>query len=429
MLTTLTRSRALHLLFLALPFLAVIAAWRGLSHDFGVYQAFDESIHFQIVGWVAHMWPHPMLSGYAAWSGPFVYWLLATLALPFGASLTATRLIVAVLSWATCVVAYVIFRDRLGARPRDALALSLLLALSPFFFGESFRVLTDNPTWLFVMLAIERLLAFVQNPRFGRFVAFVVLAAAATTMRQTAIWLFLPALLALFATPLPRNRQLAGAAILVLGMAPLAALMFLWGGLLPSGAAVSFEAVPRVRNVLLSLAVLGLYGLLLIPRGELRTALPRLGRRGRLAAGCAAALSLAVLGLGALSSLGGRDPQGMGLLARTTDLYPRLGGTSVLWWLLVPLGATALVVFICTRSSRPTDRVLAWALAAVLLSAAANVTWYQRYVDFPVLLLVAALAVSAGVGLRWLDRLRWIALAGVSVAWTVMYVLAYMHPS
>jgi len=205
----LSESRIVHLVLLALPFVAVIVAWSWLRHGFPTYQYGDERTHYQVVRDVAHIWPRAILWGYQAWSGPFVYWLLATLSLPFGGSLVATRLVVAALSWGTCAVAYVILRDRLGTRPRDALGLSLLLALSPFFFGQSFRVLTDNPTWFFVALALERLLAYVREPKMRRLVAFAAFAAIATTMRQPAAWLFVPAAVALAAARLPARRSLA----------------------------------------------------------------------------------------------------------------------------------------------------------------------------------------------------------------------------
>ena len=156
----LSSSRWVHLLVLAVPFLVVIVGWHGLHEPFLAFQGGDEPIHFGIVRVVLDQWPRPLLSGYGAWSGPTVYWLLAGLAYPFGGSIEAVRLVVALFSWGACAIAYVLFRDRLHARPLDALALALLLAVSPFFFGQSFLVLTDNPTWFFVVLALERALAY-----------------------------------------------------------------------------------------------------------------------------------------------------------------------------------------------------------------------------------------------------------------------------
>ena len=265
-------SRWVHLLLLALPFVVVIVGWHGLSHSFNAFQGADESVHYGIVRVVAHQWPRPWLSGYGAWSGPLVYWLLATLALPFGGSMVAVRLIVCAFSWGTCATAYVLFRDRLQARPPDALALAMLLAISPFFFGQSFHVLTDNPTWFFVVLGLERALAYVQRPSLARLAGFAACLAVATLMRQVTLWLLAPGLVALLSVPLPRRRRVAGLCLLALALVPLAALLVYWGGPLPPvpGGAASptpFAAVHRMRNLLLSLGVVGSYAVLMLPSG------------------------------------------------------------------------------------------------------------------------------------------------------------------
>ena len=273
-------SRAVHLSVLALPVRDGRSGDRGLGPHLHVYQDFDESVHYQIVIQAAHLWPRLMVSGYGSWSAPLVYWLLAAFSRPLGVTLVGTRFVVAAMSWASCAVAYVIFRDRLGARPLVALALALMLALSPYFFGESLRVLTDNPTWLFVMLALERLLAYAQQPRTWKLAAFAAFAATATMMRQTSVWLFLPALAIASTLPTPRRSRILGGLVVALGLVPLVWLLYRWGGLLPSGGKQIDPEVYRFRNVLMSLAVVGLWGLFLVPWDEL-AALPRaLGRRG-----------------------------------------------------------------------------------------------------------------------------------------------------
>jgi Dolichyl-phosphate-mannose-protein mannosyltransferase len=416
----LCESRALHLALLAVPFVIVVIAWGGLTRGFPVYQFGDEQIHYGIVHQFVLQWPRPLLWGYPAWSGPAVYWLLATLTMPFGGSLVATRLVVTTMSWGTCALSYVIFRDRLRARPTDALLLALALALSSFFFGQSFRVLTDNPTWLFVVAALERLLACVPDPRTGRLVAFAVLAAVATLMRQVAAWLFLPAILALLTSHLPPRKLVRALAILILGLLPLVALIIAWGGLLPreAGPPTPMPHQP-LQYLLLSLAVLGYYGVLLVPVDEVRALPGTLGRRGGFIVAAAIALALAGLAAGALSGAVGKDPYTLGWLSFAGRLYPGPRHTSLLLWAFAPLGAATAAVIGCTRIRRPIDRVLAASLAAVLLTTVVGVSWYQRYVDFPILLLLACLAVTAGVRLRRIDRVRWIVVILVSLAWIV----------
>ncbi len=410
-------SRWVHLLLLALPFVVVIVGWHGLSHSFNAFQGADESVHYGIVRVVAHQWPRPWLSGYGAWSGPLVYWLLATLALPFGGSMVAVRLIVCAFSWGTCATAYVLFRDRLQARPPDALALAMLLAISPFFFGQSFHVLTDNPTWFFVVLGLERALAYVQRPSLARLAGFAACLAVATLMRQVTLWLLAPGLVALLSVPLPRRRRVAGLCLLALALVPLAALLVYWGGPLPPvpGGAASptpFAAVHRMRNLLLSLGVVGSYAVLMLPSGEIATWWRRL-RRDRawlavLALPAAAALALLALGvLGTITSF-------LGLVSRVP--FPQLAGSSLLWWVLIPLGSAAVAGLLATRLPDVRSRLLMSALLGMLLSTMANVRWYERYADFPVLLAFAGLALVAGVTLSRIDRERWLLTGLVSIA-------------
>jgi hypothetical protein len=397
------------------PFVVVIVLWQGLRQSFPAFQGADEVIHFSIVRTVAAQWPRPLLRGYGAWSGPLVYWAFATLARPFGTSLQAARLVDAAFSWGACALAYVIFRDRLGARPRDALALALLLSVSPFFLGQSFHVLTDNPTWFFVVLGLERSLAYVRRPGLGKVVAFALCLAAATTMRQIAAWMVLPALVAFFSVPMNRGRRVAVLAIVAAGLVPVAALLVYWGGPLPppstsvpGSVETSLALGYRLRNLLLALAVAGMYVLFLLPSAEVRDWWDHAQSDRRWAATLAvsgiAALALVVAGsLGTITSF-------LTLVSRIP--FPAVAGASLLFWVLVPIGAAAVAGLVTTRLGEVTSRVFVAALAGVLLSAAVNPRWFERYVDFAVLLVFAGLALTAQVAPSRGDRERWL-LAGV----------------
>jgi len=414
----LSSSRWVHFLVLAVPFLVVIVGWHGLHEAFPSFQGGDEPIHYGIVRLVLDQWPRPMLSGYGAWSGPTVYWLLAGLSFPLGGSLEAVRIVVAAFSWGTCAVAYVLFRDRLNARPLDALALALLLAVSPFFFGQSFLVLTDNPTWFFVVLALERTLAYLQRPALTRIAAFAVCLALATTMRQISVWLLLPGLVAIVSVPQSRRHKAAAVGLLVLGVVPLAALLAYWGGPLPpdpvsgGAAATPLAAGYRIRNLLLTVGVVGFYAVLLLPAAEIRDWWDRAhGRHSwALVLGIPGLAALAMVAAGALGTI----TSFLTLVSRVPFIL--VGGASLLFWVFVPLGAASIAGLLATRLGDARSRVLLGALIGVLVSALANRVWYERYVDFPVLLLLAGLAVAAGVALRRVDRERWLLTGLASIA-------------
>ena len=203
-----------------------------------------------------------------------------------------------------------ILRDRLGARPLDALALALLLAVSPFFLGQSFHVLTDNPAWFFVVLGLERSLAYVRRPGLGKVVAFALCLAAATTMRHIAAWMVLPALVAFFSVPVARGRKVAVLAIVAAGLLPVAMLLVYWGGPLPPSTAGSPGSVEtslavgyRLRNLLLTLAVIAMYALFLLPSAEVRDWWDR-ARSDRRWAAVLAGSALATLALVVAGALG-----------------------------------------------------------------------------------------------------------------------------
>jgi hypothetical protein len=276
-------------------------------------------------------------------------------------------------------------------------------------------VLTDNPTWFFVVLALERALAYVERPALTRIAAFAVCLALATTMRQISVWLLLPGLLAVLSAPQPRRHKAIAIGILALGVLPLTGLLLYWGGPLPpdpvSGVAANTPLATgyRVRNLLLSLGVVGLYAVLLLPAAELGDWRRRVRRRPSwvivLAAPALIALTMVIVGaLGTITSF-------LTLVSRVP--FVLVDGASLLFWLLIPLGAAAVAGLLATRLADLRSRVLAGALVGLLLSAMANRVWYERYVDFPVLLLLAGLAVAAGVALGRADRERWL-LAGLA---------------
>ena len=314
-------------------------------------------------------------------------------------------------------------RDRLHARPPDALALALLLAVSPFFFGQSFLVLTDNPTWFFVVLALERSLAYVQRPGMARLAAFAACLAAASLMRQISLWLLAPGLVALLSVPLPRRRRVAGLGLLVLAVVPLVALLLYWGGPLPpapggGAASTPFATAYRTRNLLLSLGVVGSYAVLILPAAEIAGWWKR-ARHDRAWLATLALPAVAALGLLAAGVLG-VVTSFLGLISRVR--FPQVAGSSLLWWLLIPLGAAAVTGLVATRLSEVRSRLLVSALLGVLLSAMANPRWFERYVDFPVLLAFAGLAVVAGVTLGRIDRERWL-LAGLIAVGSFLWFL------
>ena len=120
-----------------------------------------------------------------------------------------------------------------------AFALTLAFALSPYFFGASFTLLTDNLAILFALLALERIHRYSQDGSLAAFATSPACATGAAVLtRQSFLWV------ALGGGGLPRSAPSGGPrpgcsaalALLALALAPLAALAIEWNGLVPPSA-------------------------------------------------------------------------------------------------------------------------------------------------------------------------------------------------
>ncbi len=221
------------------------------------------------------------------------------------------------------------------------------------------------------------------------------------------------------------GRLLAGGAMLALSVVPLGLLALEWNGLVPPSAdpascglcddrqGLAREAL-SLRTVGFTVALAGAYGALVFGPGLVRR-LRRLrssrlarayvgltGRASGLRTGLAAAVATAVLLLAISPLLYRRSrPQqagDAGYLWQLSDRFPELFGSSLLFWLLVPLGCVVLYLLV--------RRAGIWSLPAIylacfLLAALPVRLVYQKYFDPFVLLALALLARPPDLRTRW----------------------------
>ena len=263
----------------------------------------------------------------------------------------------------------------------------------------------------------------------GAFALACVAIAAALLTRQAFVWLVPVAAVFLLRADLRApGRLLAGGAMLVLALVPLGLLALDWNGLVPPSAdpascglcedrqGLAREAL-TLRTIGFTIALAGAYGALVFGPGLVRRlqrlrssmfARAYLGLSGRADAvrrGIAAALAAGVLLL-VISPLLYKPitPQqagDAGYLWQLSDRLPELFGSSLLFWLLVPLGCVVLYLLVW--------RAGIWSLPAVylvcfLLAALPVRLVYQKYFDPFMLLALALLGAAAGpadaLGLR-----------------------------
>jgi 4-amino-4-deoxy-L-arabinose transferase-like glycosyltransferase len=380
---------------LATPFLIVIAVLRGLTVTLPIFHSSDERIYqLPTILRFSRQLPFPDLAAYHAAQTPLFHLVMAYVGRATGYQLWRLRLIEALISYGLALAVYALLRRRMRLPQLTALVLALLFVLSPYVFGTSFRVMTDNLAALFIVVALERLLRFGETRSLGIFAVAAAAVGAAILTRQSAAFMVGVALLCLW--PLARARE-AGKVTLALGAlalacAPAAALFLTWHGLVPPGGDTRSCGLCSghggaglvIATPELALATSGLYGTVLLApelwrtRRVLRLREPLLG-------GLAGAVLLLVL-----PAHPGGDAAGF--IWGVARHLPTVLGSSLAFWALVPL-AGAVLAWRLPRSPRP-GTVLAFAACFLLGALAIRYPW-QKYVD-PFALLVVLLTIRPG---------------------------------
>ena len=403
-------------LVLAVPFLVMVAVLRGMTVALPIFHGTDEFVyHYPTILRFSRELPFPDLHAYGAAQTPLFHLLMAYVGKAIGYQLWRLRLVEVLISYLLALAVYGLLTRRLAMDSPQATILALLFALSPYVFGQSFRLVTDNLALLFSVLALDRFEASRQNRALGPFLAGCALVGAAMLTRQsTAFMLALAGLYALGGgvEPTPVDRGVALGAI-VLCAVPVGLLFLNWHGLIPVGgdpascglcarhgaSGISTRGL-ELQTTELALASIGLYGAILFaplllgrPLGELTAQL-----RGPL---IGAALGAALL----LVFPATPGPHAAGDIWKIAAKLPAIDGTSALLWVLVPLAGAVLWIRL-PRGPQPWPAAV---LAATFLVSTVAISYpWQKYTD-PFALLILMLTVRP----RELTTRR--GLAGVAV--------------
>jgi hypothetical protein len=391
----------LYPVLLAAPFVVGVAVLKGLTVEIDTFHGSDARVYH--LPTIEHFADRLEFDRYPAAQSPLYHLLFAAWGKVVGFELWRLRLLNVAISYAAVLVLYRLLVARFGLERRQAFALALLFELSPYVFGASFTLLTDNLAILFGLLALERFDRFREDRSLRTFALGCLAMSAAILTRQSFIWLAPVAGWVLLRARAPGPRLAAGTGIGALALAPLAALVAVWGGLVPPGSdpascglctdrpGVGRDAL-TLRTVGFTLAVLGLYatalyGPLLVRRaGELR---PRLSTAVVLPPLAAGGILLLISPLEYRPIEPGVAGDA-GYLWKLSDQLPLLASSSLLFWVLVPVG-----VFAFWRLARRAGLgSLPVVYFASFLAAALPVGLvYQKYFD-PFALLALVLLVS-----------------------------------
>ena len=426
---------------LALPFLIGIAVLQGLTVEIETFHGTDARV-YQLPT-ILQLSERLDFSDYPSAQTPLYHVLTAWWGELVGFELWKLRLLNVVFSYGMALALLRLLRRATPLESWQAFALTLLFVLSPYVLGVSFTLLTDNLALLFALVALERIHAYSRTRDLGAFALACAAIAAALLTRQAFVWLVPVAAVFLLRADLRApGRLLAGGAMLALSLVPLGLLALEWNGLVPPSAdpascglcedrqGLAREAL-TLRTVGFTVALAGAYGALVFGPGLLRRlrslrsslfARTYVGLSGR-ADAVRRGISLAV-GAGVLllvispllyQPITPQQAGDAGYLWQLSDRLPELFGSSLLFWLLVPLGSVVLYLLV--------GRAGIWSLPAVylvcfLLAALPVRLVYQKYFDPFVLLALALLARPPDLRTRW-------DYAGIAVLYAAFVAYAF----
>ena len=440
----------LYRLLLAVPFLIGIVVLQGLTVEIDTFHGSDARV-YQLPT-ILQLSERLDLSDYPSAQTPLYHLVTAGWGEVVGFELWKLRLLNVAISYGMALALLRLLRRATPLGGPAAFALTLAFVLSPYVFGASFTLLTDNLAILFGLIALERIHAYARGGSLAAFAVACMAIGAAVLTRQSFLWLVAVAAFFLIAPVLGARRAgdvaagarragsvapgaarhggaahlAVGGAALGLALVPLAALVVEWNGLVPPSAdpascglctdrpGVGRDAL-TLRTVGFTVALLGMYAALVLgpaqwrrlkrlrsPVGRsalraarvpvVRSALAAVGVRPRapvaLLAG-AAAVGVALVLLEPLEYMPARPGvQGdAGYLWRLSDQVPTVLGSSLLFWLLVPLGAVAGALLVRRAGW---DALPSVYLGAFLLGTLPVNLVYQKYFD-PFMLLAVAL--------------------------------------
>jgi hypothetical protein len=402
----------LYRLLLAVPFLVGIAVLQGLTVEIDTFHGSDARI-YQLPT-IVQLSERLDLSDYPSAQTPLYHLVTAGWGELVGFDLWKLRLLNVAISYGMALALLRLLRRATPLGGPAAFALTLAFVLSPYVFGASFTLLTDNLAILFGLIALERIHAYSREGSPAAFGAACLAIGAAVMTRQSFLWLVPVAAFFLALPPIRVGRVAAGGAMLALALVPLTALVIEWNGLVPPsadpascGLCTDRPGTGRdelsLRTVGFSVALLGMYAALVLGPAQwrrLRSPVARtVGRamaavrlRPRVPAALlagAAAVGVAVVLLEPLEYMPARPGvQGdAGYLWRLSDELPTVLGSSLLFWLLVPAGAVAGALLVRRAGWTSLPSVY---LGAFLLGTLPVNLVYQKYFD-PFMLLAVAL--------------------------------------
>ena len=362
---------------LFLPFLAGYICTSGLTGGLDTVFSVDERMyHYPTILQFAEQLPFPDLINYNSATTPLFHLIVAVISKIIGTNIAHLRLANFFITYLAAILLYKILIKNLKLDQRSALLFSLLFALAPYFFREAFVLLTDNLPIIWLLCFFNFYFKYKQDQDQKWFLLAMLFVMLLCLTRQTYLFVCLAVSIDIIISAMPVNRKIKNLFFVFVAAIPTLLLFLLWKGLTPP----SFQdyhthhSLLNIKAILYGLSVLGFYCLFISGWTLFKSVFVQ---QKKLVIGYIL-LAWLILILFPLV----KHKHDFGYLWYMADPLPDIAGTSLLFWLLLPLGTVSML---CIWNKEGYSFLLFF-LFCLFLSEMPNNLIFQRYYDSCILL-------------------------------------------
>ncbi len=408
------KSKSLEILLapilLALPFIFGIIYTEGLTIALPTFHGTDEmTYHYPVILQFADQFPFFDISDYNSATTPLFHIVFALIGKVIGFEPYKLRFVNVLFSYTAILLLYRILTNRFRIQSGAALLFATLFELSPYFFGVSFILLTDNLALLLLMAFFYYYFRYDESKRLSTFLLSILFLTLTILTRQTFLYISLAVIVPILVdrTGLPAKIKLL--IIASVSVIPLLFFFYVWEGPTPP----SFKqehmesSLINLRSLTFGLGVIGFYSLFLIHKEFFLIFLEK-----KFFFITVAALSIIYILFVPISHMKGDD----GFIWRVSRYFPNVFGSSLIFYVLVPLGTIMFVSI--WKEIGPDFKLIA--IVTFLMSNLPHKLVFQKYYDISIILLLIFISAR----FKTLERFAYYRLLSLLFLF-ILYTIAY----
>lgn len=362
---------------LFLPFIIVYIYTSGLKFGLDTDFSFDEhKFHYPTILQFARQLPLPDVRDYNSATTPLFHILMAVCSKAIGTDIHSLRAVNFLITYTSTIFFYNILIQKFKLNWSNSLLFAFIFALSPYYFREAFVILTDNLPVLWLLLFFNYYLRYKNGREFKWLLLSLLFIMLLCLTRQTYLFICLAIAIDVMLDKITLLAKLKILLLIFIAAIPTFLLFIIWKGLTPP-AFQEFhtrDSFINIKAVLYGLCVLGFYALFIPGVGVFKS----LFQKRRASIIICVLIAWGVLFFSPLI----KNVKDFGYLWYMADVLPDIVGTSLLFWLLLPIG---LLTLLCIWNKEGFCFFILF-LLCLFLSEMPNKFIFQRYYDSSIIL-------------------------------------------